>query len=155
MTTDSSSTPFIYPGKVFLGPFIKIYAFWNHFWQIDFWRTNPHILIGSNDRAAKERCRWPSKDGLWWDLNLIPKFTKIFENSRNFQVIVVFIKNNAFRRNLSPWTLSRAGKSHWTSPNLRLGQTPFKMIIFNFFIIVIRFMGAYLHPVPWKKNLRY
>ena len=111
-----------------MGPFIKIYAFWNHFWQIDFWRTNPHILIGSNDRAAKERCRWPSKDGLWWDLNLIPKFTKIFENSRNFQVIVVFIKNNAFRRNLSPWTLSRAGKSHWTSPNLRLGQTPFKMI---------------------------
>ena len=67
----------------------------------------------------------------WWDSNLIPKFTKIFEYSKDFRFIVFVIQNNAYWRNLSPWARSRAEKSHWTTPNFRLGQTPFKIIIFQ------------------------
>ena len=46
----------------------------------------------------------------WWDSNLIPKFTKIFEYSKNFRFIVFVIRNNAFRRNFSSWARSRAEK---------------------------------------------
>ena len=76
--------------------------------------------------------RW--RFGSWWDSNLIPKFTKIFEYSKNFRFIVFVIKNDVFRRNLSPWARSRAEKWHWASQNFRLGQTPFKMIIFQNFL---------------------
>ena len=68
-----------------------------------------------------------------WNSNFIPKFTKIFEYSKNFRVIVFVIQNNAFRRSLSPWALSRAEKSYWTSSNLRIWQTPFKITIFQIF----------------------
>ena len=39
---------------------------------------------------------------VWWDSELIPRFTKIFENLENFTVIVLGIKNSAFTQNLSP-----------------------------------------------------
>ena len=65
-----------------------------------------------------------------WDSKIIPRFTKTFEYSKNFDVIVLGIRNNAFARNLSPWAFSRAEKSHQTFRNLRLGQVPLK----NFFV---------------------
>ena len=50
----------------------------------------------------------------WWVSELIPRFTKIFEYSKNFEVIVFSIKNSAFTRNLSPLARTRAEKSHQT-----------------------------------------
>jgi len=40
-------------------------------------------------------------------------------------------KKSAFPRNLSPWTRSRAAKSHKTFPSLRLGHVLFKIIFFE------------------------
>ena len=71
-------------------------------------------------------------ESLWWNSNIIPRFTKIFEYSKNFQVIVIGIRNDAFTRNLSPWDFSRAEKLHRTFRNLRLGQVPFKIIFFEY-----------------------
>jgi len=38
-------------------------------------------------------------DPIWWDLrskDLIPKFSKIFEFMKNFETILLSVKNNAF-----------------------------------------------------------
>ena len=67
----------------------------------------------------------------WWVSELIPRFTKIFEYSKNFEVIVFGVKNSAFIQNLSPWALSRAEKSHQAFSKYRLGEVPFKIKIFK------------------------
>ena len=67
----------------------------------------------------------------WWVSELIPRFTKIFEYSKNFEVIVFGIKNNALIKNLSPWARSRAAKSDQTFWKYGLGKVPFKIKIFK------------------------
>ena len=60
---------------------------------------NP-ILVGVSNNLQSF---WIDSDEPdWWDSELIPRFTKIFENWENFTVIVLGIKNSAFTQNLSP-----------------------------------------------------
>ena len=69
---------------------------------------------------------------LRWDSNIIPRFTKTFEYSKYFEVIVFSIRSNDFTWNLGPWAFSRAEKSHRTFRNLRMGKVPLKIIYFEF-----------------------
>ena len=69
----------------------------------------PYVAVKS---ATYETETFSLRRVLWLYSNLIPKFTKIFECSKNMRVIVFVIQNSAFRRNLSPWARSRAEKLH-------------------------------------------
>ena len=70
----------------------------------------------------------------WWVSELIPRFTKIFEYSKNFEVIVFGIKNCAFKRNLSPWASSKAANRirHFQNKKCKILWSFFS--IYNFFI---------------------
>ena len=69
----------------------------------------------------------------WWDSDLIPRFTKIFENWENFTVIVLGIKNSAFTQNLSPNAHPGVEYSHSASWNYGLGEVVFRIKIFQNF----------------------
>ena len=93
----------------------------------------------------------------WWVSELIPRLTKIFEYSKNFEAIVFSITNCAFIRNLSPWARSRAEKSHQTFSKYGVGKVPFKIKIFKKTMEPSEsaFKGAVAFQFSCKNNCRF
>ena len=85
--------------------FLYIFRFGSHLVEIIGWCLRDHVAVDRFLSEDKHNCEISVSEGFrrfkvrqWLDSELIPRLLENFENWKNFMVILLNVKNDAYRR---------------------------------------------------------